>query len=135
MRRHSSAYAAEGDTTGCGASWLPTEPAFTGSRAERRFLELCLEHGLPRPSTCIFVAGHEVDAYWPDARLAIEFDGEVFHRTRRAFHEDRRRDRRLAALGIQVNRVTWPDLHDGASLAAELRAIRAQRLPMPRAAS
>jgi hypothetical protein len=111
------------------------EPAFTRSRAERRFLELCLEHGLPRPSTCIFVAGHEVDAYWPDARLAIEFDGEAFHRTRRAFHEDRRRDRRLAALGIQVNRVTWPDLHDGASLAAELRAIRAQRLRMPRAAS
>jgi hypothetical protein len=111
------------------------DTAFIRSRAERRFLDLCLEHGLPRPSTCIFVAGHEVDAYWPDARLAIEFDGEAFYRTRRAFHEDRRRDRRLAALGIQVNPVTWPDLHDGASLAAELRAIRAQRLPMPRAAS
>ena len=111
------------------------DPAFTRSRAERRFLDLCLEHGLPRPSTCIYIAGHEVDAYWPDARLAVEFDGEAFHRTRRAFHEDRRRDRRLAALGIQVNRVTWPDLSDGAGLAAQLEAIRAQRLLMMRAAS
>jgi hypothetical protein len=34
-----------------------------------------------------------------------------------------------------VNRVTWPDLHDGAGLAAELKAIIAQRLPMPHAAS
>jgi hypothetical protein len=111
------------------------DPAFTRSRAERRFLDLCFEHGLPSPRTCFSIAGHEVDAYWPDARLAIEFDGEAFHRTRRAFHEDRRRDRRLATLGIQVNRVTWPDLNDGAGLAAELKAIRAQRLPMPRAAS
>jgi hypothetical protein len=111
------------------------DPAFSRSRAERRFLDLCLEHGLPRPSTCISIAGHEVDAYWADARLAIEFDGEAFHRTRRAFHEDRRRDRRLATLGIQVNRVTWPDLHEGAGLGAELKAIIAQRLRMPHAAS
>jgi hypothetical protein len=111
------------------------DPAFTRSRAERRFLDLCLEHGLPRPRTCFSIAGHELDAYWPDARVAIEFDGEAFHRTRRAFHKDRRRDRRLATLGVQVNRVTWPDLHDGAGLAAELRSIIAGRLPMPRAGS
>ena len=84
---------------------------------------------MPRPSTCTFIAGHEVDAYWADARLAVEFDGEAFHRTRRAFHEDRRRDRRLAALGIQVNRVTWPDLDNGMGLAAELKAIREHRAP------
>jgi hypothetical protein len=72
--------------------------------------------------------GHEVDAYWPDARLAVEFDGEAFHRTTRAFQEDRRRDRRLAALGIQVIRVTWPDLQEAARLSAELKVIRSERL-------
>jgi hypothetical protein len=40
----------------------------------------------------------------------------------------RRRDRRLATLGIQVSRVTWPDLQEPARLAAELRAIRSERL-------
>lgn len=109
------------------AAYRP-DPSFTRSRAERLFLRLCADHALPRPSTCVSLAGHEVDAYWSDARLAIEFDGESFHRTTRAFHEDRRRDRRLAALGIQVSRVTWPDLQKPARLAAELRAIRSERL-------
>jgi len=86
------------------------------------------DHALPPPPTGVSLAGHEVDAYWADARLAIEFDGEAFHRTTRAFHEDRRRDRRLAALGIQVSRVTWPDLQEHARLAAELKAIRSERL-------
>ena len=81
------------------------------------------------------MAGFEVDAYWDDARLVVEFDSEAFHRTTRAFHDDRRRDRRLAALGVQVTRITWPDLRDGARLAAELAAIRARRLGRARAAS
>jgi very-short-patch-repair endonuclease len=68
-----------------------------------------------------------VDAYWSDARLAVEVDGAEAHHTRRAFHEDRARDRRLAALGIHVVRVTWSDLEDDAALAAELRRIRAMR--------
>ena len=109
------------------AAYRP-DPSFTRSRAERLFLRLCADHALPRPSTCLSLAGHEVDAYWPDARLAIEFDSHAFHRTTRAFHEDRRRDRRLATLGIQVSRVTWPDLQEPARLAAELRAIRSERL-------
>jgi very-short-patch-repair endonuclease len=109
------------------AAYSP-DPSFTRSRAERLFLRLCAHHALPRPSTCLSLAGHEVDAYWPDARLAIEFDSQAFHRTTRAFHEDRRRDRRLATLGIQVSRVTWPDLQEPARLAAELRAIRSERL-------
>ena len=109
------------------AAYRP-DPSFTRSRAERLFLRLCADHALPRPSTCLSLAGHEVDAYWSDARLAIEFDGESFHRTTQAFHEDRRRDRRLAARGIQVSRVTWPDLQEPARLAAELRAIRSKRL-------
>jgi hypothetical protein len=82
------------------------EPRFTRTQIERRFLRLCAKHDLPLPDVNLWIAGHEVDFYWPDARLAIETDGAATHLTRRAFHEDRRRDRRLAALGIQVNRVS-----------------------------
>jgi very-short-patch-repair endonuclease len=75
------------------------------------------------------MAGYELDFYWDDVRVAIEVDGGRFHRTRRAFHEDRRRDRRLAALGIQVARVSWLDLTERAGeLVVELEAIRRQRL-------
>jgi very-short-patch-repair endonuclease len=106
-----------------------TEPlGYSITEAERLLLRLCCEQGLPQPQRVV-VAGYELDFYWSDARLAIEVDGGQFHRTRRAFHEDRRRDRRLAALGIQVARVPWLDLTDGAArLAFELNAIRRQRL-------
>jgi hypothetical protein len=103
-------------------------PGYTLTEAEGRLLDLCERHSLPRPQR-LFLAGFELDFYWADARLAVEVDGGAFHRTERAFHEDRRRDRRLAAVGIQVARIAWADLAgDGAELAAELRAIRAERL-------
>ena len=108
--------------------WRP--PQLTRSAAERRFLELCAEHGLPTPQSNTWAAGHEVDFLWPAARLAVEVDGAAVHRTRRAFELDRRRDRKLAAEGIHVVRVTWRDL-DGESkpLARELAAILAKRAP------
>jgi very-short-patch-repair endonuclease len=102
-------------------------PGYTTNEAEQLFLRLCSHHGLPNPQR-IVTAGYELDFYWPDTRLAIEIDGGAFHRTRQAFHEDRRRDRRLAGLGIQVARVPWRDLTDGElELVAELKAIRARR--------
>jgi very-short-patch-repair endonuclease len=102
-------------------------PGYTTNEAERLFLRLCSRHGLPNPQR-IVTAGYELDFYWSDTRLAIEIDGGAFHRTRQAFHEDRRRDRRLAGLGIQVARVPWRDLTDGElELVAELKAIRARR--------
>jgi very-short-patch-repair endonuclease len=103
------------------------DPHFTRSRAERRFLALCERHGLPTPQTNLWIGDHEVDAYWPDADLVVEVDGGQSHHTRRAFQEDRSRDRHLATLGIQVARVTWADLDDDARLARELRAIRQGR--------
>jgi very-short-patch-repair endonuclease len=104
-------------------------PGYSISKAEALFVALCEQHDLPRPQR-ISSAGYELDFYWPDARLAIEVDGRAFHSTRRAFQQDRERDRRLAALGIQVARVTWRDLTSAARpLAAELQAIRRERLP------
>jgi very-short-patch-repair endonuclease len=101
------------------------EPHLLRSRAERRVKALCTSYGLPKPQFNASVAGYEVDVYWPEAKLALEFDGAETHQTRFAFHEDRRRDRGLAAEGIQTLRVTWPDLD--AALAAQVREILRQR--------
>jgi very-short-patch-repair endonuclease len=100
---------------------------FTRSRAERLVLELCNEHGLPKPRVNAWIGSHEVDFHWPEAGLVLEFDGGAVHRTTRAFHEDRRRDRSLAAQGIHVVRATTRD--EAAELAKELKAILAIRTP------
>jgi len=103
-------------------------PPMTRSEAERKFLRLCEAHSVPRPQTNVPVGGYEVDFHWPGAGLVVEVDGGATHHTQRAFHADRRRDRALAAEGIQVLRVTWRDLDDGAGLARELlRVLRGRR--------
>jgi predicted transcriptional regulator of viral defense system len=103
-------------------------PGYETTEPERLLLGLCERHGLPKPQR-VSAEGYELDFFWRDANLAIEVDGGAYHRTRRAFHEDRRRDRKLAAAGIQVARVTWRDLTQGErALARELKEIRAQRL-------
>jgi very-short-patch-repair endonuclease len=103
------------------------EAAFTRSEAERRFLALCRRHVLPPPQANLWIAGHEIDFYWPDAGLAVEIDGREYHSGASAFHADRRRDRALLAVGIETARVTWEDLREPARLAEELRTIRSGR--------
>jgi very-short-patch-repair endonuclease len=97
------------------------------SEAERRFLELCRRHALPEPERNALVEGRRVDFFWPDALLAVEVDGAAAHHTRRAFQEDRARDRALAAAGVQVLRVTWQDLARDASLADAVHTTLAGR--------
>jgi very-short-patch-repair endonuclease len=108
------------------AAYRP-EPRFTRSRAERRLLELCERHGLPKPQTNVWVHGHEVDGYWADVEVVVEVDGGATHLTRRAFREDRARDRWLAAAGLGVVRITWFDFDDETALARELAQIRQGR--------
>ena len=109
------------------SAWTP--PQFTRNEAERRFLRLCERHGLRTPLANARVGGYEVDFHWPDARLVVEVDGAAAHHTRRNFESDRRRDRVLAALGVQVVRVTWLDLTgDGARLARQIEAILRARI-------
>jgi very-short-patch-repair endonuclease len=62
---------------------------------------------LPRPRTNVRVAGHEVDALWPERRVIVEVDGFGFHGSREAFERDRARDAQLQAPGYRVMRVTW----------------------------
>ncbi|CAN5505487.1 DUF559 domain-containing protein [soil metagenome] len=99
-------------------------PQRTRSEGERRFLELVAVHRLPTPLSSVQRAGYELDFLWPDAGLGVEFDGEAFHHTVRAYHSDRRRDRKLAVVDIQVIRITWHDLTAGQeTLVRDLRDL------------
>lgn len=90
---------------------------------EARFHTFLDERRFPGPQTNALVEGFEVDAAWPDRRLIVELDSYEFHRTRQAFENDRRRDRRLTAAGWCVMRVTWRDLDEPGRLATELAGM------------
>lgn len=108
------------------AAWRP-EP-FTRAKSERLFLAICKRFDLPRPRVNTWIGEQEVDFYWPDHKLVVEVDGGETHNTRRAFLEDRRRDRRLAVMGIQVMRVTWDDLMRNADeVGVQVKAVLANR--------
>jgi predicted transcriptional regulator of viral defense system len=78
----------------------------TRSGLEILFLEICEAHGLPRPGVNRQVAGRTVDFVFPDARLVVETDSWRYHRTRRAFEDDRARDALLARAGYRTLRFT-----------------------------
>ena len=73
---------------------------------ERLFLDFCREEDLPTPLVNVHVAGYEVDAYWPEARLAVELDSWEFHRGREAFERDRAKSTELRLAGFEVIRLT-----------------------------
>jgi very-short-patch-repair endonuclease len=91
---------------------------------ERRFLALCRRARVPRPSVneWMAIAGEEMqcDFVWHRERVVVEVDGWESHRTRRAFEEDRRRDRILRLAGWQVARFTW---HDVTATPADVRRV------------
>lgn len=76
------------------------------SRVERRFLTACRQAGLPKPAVNVAIGDSTVDFLWPKAGLVVELDSFGFHRSRRQFEEDRRRDLELRLQGLQVVRVT-----------------------------
>jgi very-short-patch-repair endonuclease len=85
----------------------------TKSHLEHRFLRLVREAGLPAPTVndSIAIPGEEMqfDFVWHRERLVVEVDGWETHRTRKAFHDDRRRDQLLQAAGWSVLRFTDRD--------------------------
>jgi very-short-patch-repair endonuclease len=108
---------------------LDDGPAVTRSEAERRLLKLIRAAELPIPDVNVWVAGIEVDFFWPEHKLVVETDGFRYHSSRRAFERDRGRDAALAACGYAVIRITWRQLVDApeaviARIAAAL-AVRA----------
>ncbi len=76
------------------------------SELERRFLPIARRVGLPRPRTCVYVNGFEVDFWWPELRLVVETDGLRYHRTASQQARDRRRDQAHQAAGDHPLRFT-----------------------------
>lgn len=81
---------------------------WTQSELERRFLGLIREAGVAEPHCNVVIAGYVVDFFWPRQRLVIEVDGYHWHKTRRSFEGDRRKDTKLLLAGIRAMRVTQP---------------------------
>jgi hypothetical protein len=103
-------------------------PAFTRSGLERRFLALLGNAGLPRPSINCFVAGYELDAYWPTERFAVELDTYDYHGGHTPFEEDRLRQEDLKLAGIEMTRITGIRMdREPKSVADRLRRLLAQR--------
>jgi len=104
------------------------EPDFTRSGLERHFLELVERAGLPRPAVNTFVAGHELDAYWPAVRFAVELDTYDHHGGHAAFERDRIRQEDLKLSGIELTRITGARIEgEPKAVANRLRALLAQR--------
>lgn len=85
------------------------------SPMESRLRMLLVQAGLPRPEAQVTLNGAwgafvaRVDLYYPEARLAIEYDGDQ-HRDQ--LIDDNRRHNRLHDIGVTVLRYTAPDLKD-----------------------
>jgi peroxiredoxin/very-short-patch-repair endonuclease len=73
---------------------------------------------------------HEVDAYWPAHRLAVQVDGFEFHHTRRDRERDAASDADLELAGHRVMRLTWDDttVHGDRTLQRVRLALRGARL-------
>jgi len=95
---------------------------------ERRAIGFLREHDFPQyqRNYAVKVDGEPftLDVVWFAPRVAIEFDSRTFHDNDPDFVTDRRRSRRLAAIGWQVVRATWVDLDERpAELAADVWAL------------
>jgi very-short-patch-repair endonuclease len=98
--------------------------AITRSPLEDDFAAFCRNYSLAMPSFNTTVLGYEVDAFWPQQRLAAELDSWEFHRHRAAFERDRARDAALQVAGYRTIRITDRRMNNEAStLASELRAL------------
>jgi very-short-patch-repair endonuclease len=106
---------------------------FTRSDLEANWLERIQRAGLPRPAANQVVEGYEVDLVWWEHGVIAEVDSYVTHGSHYAFERDRERDRKLAAAGWVVVRVT--DAQTDAALAdlTQLLASSAARSPRRRA--
>jgi very-short-patch-repair endonuclease len=82
---------------------------------ETRFLQLVRSAGLPEPVPQLQVtfgdgAIARLDFAYADRKVAIELDGAAFHSGHVADRRDRRRDRRLGALGWRVLHFDWDEI-------------------------
>lgn len=100
----------------------------TRNELEEAFLALIDRFGLPRPRMNAHLAirnrFYEVDCLWEDRKVAIELDGGGAHGTKKAFQDDRERDRILTAEGYTPARITWRQITETPSeVASDLHLI------------
>jgi Protein of unknown function (DUF559) len=105
--------------------------SYTRSEIEDAFLQICDDHGIPRPLVNTRVEGFEVDFCWPDERLIVETDGR-HHLTRARFESDRARDALLTSIGWRVMRFTCRQVRRAsAQVAARVLSARSPSLLTP----
>lgn len=95
---------------------------------ERRAIGFLRDHDFPPyvRNFTVKVAGEPfvLDVVWIEHRVGLEFDSRGFHDNEPSFAKDRRRSRRLGAVGWHVVRATWIDLDERPDeLAADIRAL------------
>lgn len=99
----------------------------TRSEAERLFLRLVRQAGLPEPETQVRLSGYTVDFLWREERVVFEIDGYRFHTSRRAFDRDRRKDLALKRAHYDPNRVSRDQVkHEPLSVLAYVAAALAR---------
>jgi hypothetical protein len=98
------------------------------NKLERRFLLLCREAGLPRPS-CQVVKKNgaqrigRVDFDFQPVKLVVEVEGQIGHSSPRQRQNDAHRRRKLADAGMSLIAFTYQDVFDrSAETAADLTA-------------
>jgi very-short-patch-repair endonuclease len=96
----------------------------TLSRLERKFVQRLKENALDLPITNKSADGRRVDCRWPEHKLTVELDSYRFHNSRRAWEQDRRREREAYARGDEFRRYTHHDVfEDPHQMLAELRDL------------
>ena len=106
---------------------------YAGANVSRSDLEirlrgLCRDHGLPEPRVNQRIEGQEVDFLFADARLIVETDSRRYHKTRRAFENDRARDVMTTRAGYRTLRFTDRQLtRQPGAVADAIAAVLADR--------
>lgn len=77
------------------------------SELEQEFRDLVEASGLPAYLPNTVVAGYEVDAYWPAARLVVELQSRTWHTDPQAFERDHAKRAELMAAGDTVLALTY----------------------------
>jgi predicted transcriptional regulator of viral defense system/very-short-patch-repair endonuclease len=94
------------------------------SQLEKHFRAVLVRHALPLPRTNRKEGMHYVDCRWPEQRLTVELDSYRFHRSRRAWEQDRERERAARARGDEFRRLTWRDVvEEPDPTVSDLRAL------------
>ena len=102
----------------CGHEWVAQIAKRTGP--QQTGCAKCINHGMSRSEMCLYLTmkkhfpdaqyriklfGFEFDIYIPSLNLAIEYDGEYFHRRQRKYNKDCEKDEAAKVNGLRLLRI------------------------------